>query len=357
VALPAANATVGLTNAQLRRALIATGELVELRDLSDYPARAVELLQSLIPCDITSYNAVDPSGGDAAVLADPAETLFAGGDELFASLAHENPLVSHYARTGDGSALRISDFMTRGQLHGTDLYDQVYHRIEVEYQLAITLPSPRRALGRPGEIVGLTLSRGRRDFSDAERALLGFVRPHFAATLERLHELALSRATGEGGAGQHWLLLTDRDGGVAWANAPAIEGLEVAVGGPPPAAIAHWVAEERARTPGVSLGPRTLRLGGVRVRASFAPEAYPGLDAVSLRPIATAPGPADLTRLDLTPRQAEVMALVLEGLTSAQVAQALVLSPRTVEKHLEAIYARLGVENRAQAVASVLRSV
>jgi predicted ATPase/DNA-binding CsgD family transcriptional regulator len=51
----------------------------------------------------------------------------------------------------------------------------------------------------------------------------------------------------------------------------------------------------------------------------------------------------------LTSREVEVLGLVAEGLTSAQVAHRLFLSPRTVEAHLASIYHKLGVTSRAAA--------
>jgi len=53
----------------------------------------------------------------------------------------------------------------------------------------------------------------------------------------------------------------------------------------------------------------------------------------------------------LSARELEVLRLVAEGLTDAQVATRLRLSPRTVSKHLQRIYARFGVPNRAAAAA------
>lgn len=52
----------------------------------------------------------------------------------------------------------------------------------------------------------------------------------------------------------------------------------------------------------------------------------------------------------LTRRQKEIMGWIAEGKTSAEVAIILNISPRTVEKHLEAVFQRLGVENRIAAV-------
>ncbi len=51
----------------------------------------------------------------------------------------------------------------------------------------------------------------------------------------------------------------------------------------------------------------------------------------------------------LTAREVEVMRLVAQGLTDAQVAEQLVISPRTVNTHLTSIYNKLGVESRTAA--------
>ena len=52
----------------------------------------------------------------------------------------------------------------------------------------------------------------------------------------------------------------------------------------------------------------------------------------------------------LSPRELEVLHLVAEGATDAQVARRLGLQSSTVSKHLSRIYARLGLPNRAAAV-------
>jgi ATP/maltotriose-dependent transcriptional regulator MalT len=51
----------------------------------------------------------------------------------------------------------------------------------------------------------------------------------------------------------------------------------------------------------------------------------------------------------LTSREVEVLGLVAEGLTNAQVAQRLFLSPRTVQRHLNSIYHKLGISSRTAA--------
>lgn len=65
-----------------------------------------------------------------------------------------------------------------------------------------------------------------------------------------------------------------------------------------------------------------------------------------------APPPAALARLSgLTPREIDVIEWVAKGKTNRDIAEILGMSPRTVNKHLEHIYAKLGVETRTAAVA------
>jgi DNA-binding CsgD family transcriptional regulator len=57
----------------------------------------------------------------------------------------------------------------------------------------------------------------------------------------------------------------------------------------------------------------------------------------------------------LTAREREVLALVREGKTNAQIAAELWIAPGTVRKHLENIYEKLGVQSRTAALARVRR--
>lgn len=61
--------------------------------------------------------------------------------------------------------------------------------------------------------------------------------------------------------------------------------------------------------------------------------------------------PGRLASLGLTRRELEVLAWVALGKTNSEVASILRRSPRTVQKHLEHIFEKLGVENRTAAAA------
>ncbi len=62
-------------------------------------------------------------------------------------------------------------------------------------------------------------------------------------------------------------------------------------------------------------------------------------------------------KLTVTEREAEVLLWIARGKSNRDIAEILDLSPRTVNKHLEQIYAKLGVENRTSAAALAVRTI
>jgi NarL family two-component system response regulator LiaR len=83
-------------------------------------------------------------------------------------------------------------------------------------------------------------------------------------------------------------------------------------------------------------------------RATLSPDAAQALVETENKP--PAPG------LDLTEREREVLALMIEGLNNTQIAGRLTVSPSTIKSHVSNILAKLGVASRTEAVTLSLRN-
>ena len=83
-------------------------------------------------------------------------------------------------------------------------------------------------------------------------------------------------------------------------------------------------------------------------RATLSPEAAQSLVETANQP--PVPG------LDLTEREREVLALMVEGLNNTQIAGRLTVGPSTIKSHVSHILFKLGVASRTEAVALALRN-
>lgn len=103
--------------------------------------------------------------------------------------------------------------------------------------------------------------------------------------------------------------------------------------------------------PELSSGERFVSPAGALLMHRFAERGNDTLTVLYLIEEHAPPGPAELTKLGLTPRQAEVLYWIAQGKTNGEIAIILGSSPRTVEKHVEQLLERLQVENRVVAAA------
>ncbi|GAB0112649.1 response regulator [Acidisoma sp. C75] len=159
-----------------------------------------------------------------------------------------------------------------------------------------------------------------------------------------------------------YLLATDPEGELQWATPQAAALLAeitppaVAEGLAPACPwVADWLADAAEQVPGqvaMSLGEGRL-LQFVYVGRMAADEVL-----FRIREMTSSSEEARLReRFAVTAREAEVLLWIGRGKATRDIAEILGMSPRTVQKHLEQIYAKLGVENRAAAAAMVTRSL
>ena len=85
-------------------------------------------------------------------------------------------------------------------------------------------------------------------------------------------------------------------------------------------------------------------------------EEEPSLITSSAAPTEQLSAPVSEHPAGLTPREVEVLGLVATGMTNVEVAQRLFLSPRTIQRHLNSIYHKIGVSSRAAATRFALEN-
>lgn len=157
-----------------------------------------------------------------------------------------------------------------------------------------------------------------------------------------------------------YLLSVNRDGRILWATPQAqkllAENLDTMIDDElvlPPTML-DWLARiDQANETTVASAPFPTN---ENLRLQFMGKA--GSNELLLR-LAKDSGPQTQKevgkQLGLTLREGEVLSWLSKGKTNRDIAQILGLSPRTVDKHLEQIYAKLGVENRTAAAAIATR--
>lgn len=126
-----------------------------------------------------------------------------------------------------------------------------------------------------------------------------------------------------------------------------------------PQGVKEWIEVQEAYLPvknGASMPYKTLasRKGGERLLARLVSDQEQHILILNEQ-LPSFPTNA-LDRFGVTNREGEVLSWVAQGKTNEQIGAILSISPRTVGKHLERIYEKLGVETRTSAATFILTS-
>jgi DNA-binding CsgD family transcriptional regulator len=156
-------------------------------------------------------------------------------------------------------------------------------------------------------------------------------------------------------------LATDRAGRLLWCTPKAARLLADAAFDHGAFRLPCEIVARLARTePGrnAGAGEFTIGLGDGRLDLVFLGEVAAGecLFRVARHDSRDEPE-ALMARLALTAREAEVLTWIARGKSNRDIGEILGISPRTVNKHLEQIFTKLGIENRASAAAVAVREL
>jgi len=119
-----------------------------------------------------------------------------------------------------------------------------------------------------------------------------------------------------------------------------------------PEPIPQWLEQAQKGKPGSKATLTATFPGNEQLKLQYMSKLGANEFLLRLAKESGADAPAEFSsELGLTTREGEVLSWLSKGKTNRDIAQILGLSPRTVDKHLEQIYAKLGVENRTAAAA------
>ncbi len=330
-------------------------EVYGLCTLDDFPAQAIRSLHRVVAADLITYNEILPPRTLKYVW-DPAHDAppSPAQDAAFARDMHENPILAHYLENGHGQAVKISDFLGVEGYHRTGLYNEAYKCFGVESQLGISLRKPSASA-----VIGLALNRGLPDFTERDRALLDILRGHLSQAYA--NAALFTKALQAPRVVEGWpelemgLIVADPAGRVVRSAGAALVWMDEMFGFTPggrlPDTLRDWVksvAGTRRRADVAN--PLVLELERCRIDVRFIEDVRSGEYYLMFeRQMQRSSVSRTLRDVGLSRREAEVLSWVARGKTDADVAVILGLSVRTVHKHLEHIYTKLGVENRTAA--------
>lgn len=322
-----------------------------------FARRGVILLSGVVASELTTLSVCDLASGHRHVIGTPPDAIGAAERAAFDRHFNEHPLVRHHAYAGGRDAHRISDSVPFARFREGALYAEYYRRVGIDHALAVPLQMDGRLL------VSFVLNRSRRDFSDRERERLNALTPALGELYR--HTVALARVLAAARCLRDLL-----DGEAAGVIRVGARG-EVRDFSPRAAAVVRRLWQATLRRGGTLPAPLAESTRAALARPSLAStlpplaiassggrltvRAYPAPDGAGLYLLLEQATPAlALERWPLAPREREVLHWVAAGKTDREVAQILGISARTVHKHLQRSYEKLGVETRTAAVMRVL---
>ena len=159
-------------------------------DLTAFGSLVLPAVQRLIPSVVVCYAQIDPVRQTmVAQETYPSFSGFSAGP--FDQYMFDHPVFQEWARTGDASAARTSDFYSSREWREFGLYQHVYKAWGCEDSLAVGLPAPRG-------LIACICSERDKSFSDRERTLMDVIRPHLAQTYRSAELVSLLAMAGDG---------------------------------------------------------------------------------------------------------------------------------------------------------------
>ena len=331
------------------------------RDSTTLAQTIVSAVPRAIACDSAIFARIDAASQSFTFSAWPVGH-FAGIDHKEAVRLHrrDHPLLAHFATRRDARAWDLHDFVGRSAFQRTDLYQMLYRPLGIEFQLVLLVPYPDRA--------PRVLALNRRDapFTESERQLLDLLWPHLVQAVRSARAASRHRGLQELDASSNGraVLMLNRTGDVDFCTEQArIWLIRYCMEGYPqreirtlPEPVSGWIAQILEDRSLLSRGiaepavPLIIRRGDQYLAIRLVADHGRGQHLLVMEETPMNAPPDLLLGFGLTPREAEVLSWVAQGKTNRETGVILGMSTRTVQKHLERVFHKLGVETRTGAI-------
>ncbi len=339
-------------------------------DMTTFPKASLQLINRLIPrAAFSSYNEIDLRTAAARIFFEPehhAEQAERVKPGLW-QYRQQHPIMRRYESGLHDGVWKISDFLGVEELHGLELYTEILAKLTVEDTLSFTLQSSN-------DLKVFYAINGPSRFTERDRTVAALLQPHLVQSFENAlaftdsRALALLSTHAISSSGEHGLILADPRGRILHANELAGSHL----------AEAFAYGSEETQRPTALLGgeslPRPLLQWLTRYQVTIDRPSGPfeisrekqtftfrcaraneGHWIIATRCVNEASLCGSLgATFQLTPQQATTLLWLSRGKTNGEIASILAISERTVAKHLQNLFARLGVENRHGAAMKVI---
>ena len=339
--------------------------LVEPERLS---VRFADAASRLIPCANSSFNRIELIRQGLFVARSRGIVVPVEEDMPLVRYLSQHQVITNLAKRADDSVLKWSDFHTRRAWHKTELFNEYYRRSDTQAQMAFRVCGSQEE----GWIVILAVNHvGRRDFGEEDRGLAMLMQRHFNVIYENARRFARWRSLSENlisvvDVAKIATVLLSREGTPLHVSAVAHDYFKEfcepgnRLGTGIPADIQAWIRQELKQVHEDELATRVLRplwirkpTGSLRVSLRLgSDQLLPVLHLEKLAPESSTQFPIQLPSI-LSPREQEVLQWIYSGKSNPEIATILGISPRTVHKHIEHIFDKLGVDNRYAAITTV----
>jgi DNA-binding CsgD family transcriptional regulator len=351
-----------LTRNELRSLSDFLRDLYQLRTHDQFTTHLISSLPSITQGEFTSYNeyaVVHPTitykSDQLPYCPDPLHYA-----NVLEQNLHEHRVVNHFIDTSDESAHVFSDFSSQRQFRCTSLYNEFYKPLKMSYLLFMGFRLQKRMLS-------ISRHRNDKEFPDSSKTVFDAIHPHIRQAF--VNALAVTKTRNEldtfhkAIAVRAQAMISVTELGRIRFSTPHAHALLRDYGLQAkrdydriPVRLQDWIAHHKKLmdTPDdLPLPIKPLLIEGESGRLCIRLISQKPHYVLIFEEFRRAYSRGALQDLGLSVRESEVLGWVARGKTNPEIGLILNISPRTVQKHLERVYLKLGVENRMAAVAFV----